>query len=173
MEDLSQWIIMEVNIEVTCVPLCICFLIQNNVLGMAFLWGKLIRWHECLSMHMVHTMATCQTNLNLMQNSWNLTPSLRRPFKPAILFWTADRRMLWTRIPFFESFVGSRVNTPLLAVTNVGWRVYTPVFLGFRGNTLRCPRTKGTAVSEWVLPNPFIHDLFCWSSRHKFVQTDL
>ena len=23
------------------------------------------------------------------------------------------------------------------------------------------------------LPNPFIHDLFCWSSRHKFVQTDL
>ena len=28
--------------------------------------------------------------------------------------------------------------------------VYTPVFLGVRGNTLRCPRTKGTAVSEWV-----------------------
>ena len=29
---------------------------------------------------------------------------------------------------------------------------------------------------EWVngfLPNPFIHDLFCWSSRHKFVKTDL
>ena len=23
------------------------------------------------------------------------------------------------------------------------------------------------------LPNPFIHDLFCWSSRHKFVKTDL
>ena len=22
------------------------------------------------------------------------------------------------------------------------------------------------------LPNPFIHDLFCWSSRHKFVKTD-
>ena len=53
-------------------------------------------------------------------------------------------------IPFFESFAGSRVNTPLVAVTNVGWRVYTPVFLGVRGNTLRCPRTKGTAVSEWV-----------------------
>ena len=25
-----------------------------------------------------------------------------------------------TRIPFFESFAGSRVNTPLVAVTNVG-----------------------------------------------------
>ena len=25
-----------------------------------------------------------------------------------------------TRIPFFESFSGSRVNTPLVAVTNVG-----------------------------------------------------
>ena len=57
---------------------------------------------------------------------------------------------VWTRIPFFESFAGSRVNTPLVAVTNVGWCVYTPVFLGVRGNTLRCPRTKGTAVSEWV-----------------------
>ena len=82
----------------------------------------------------------------------------------------------------FESHAGSRVNTPLVAVTNVGWCVYTPVFLGVRGNTLRCPRTKGTAVREWVngmewvngfLPNPFIHDLFCWSSRHKFVKTVL
>ena len=61
--------------------------------------------------------------------------------------------------------------------------VYTRrCFSESEGNTLRCPRTKGTAVSEWVngmewvngfLPNPFIHDLFCWSSRHKFVKTDL
>ena len=42
-----------------------------------------------------------------------------RPFKPAIL----------TRIPSFESIAGSRVNTPLVAVTNMGWRVYTQVFL--------------------------------------------
>ena len=50
------------------------------------------------------------------------------------------------------------------------------------GNTLRCPRTKGTAVREWVngmewvngfLPNPFIHDRFCGSSRHKFIKTVL
>ena len=27
-------------------------------------------------------------------------------------------------------------------------------------------------MSEF-LTNPFIHDLFCWSSRHKFVKTDL
>ena len=52
-----------------------------------------------------------------------LTPSLRRPF---------------------ESFAGSCVNTPLMAVTNMGGRVYTQVFLGVRGNTLRCPWTKGT-----------------------------
>ena len=69
-----------------------------------------------------------------------LTPSLRRPFKPTIL----------TRIPFFESFAWSRVNTPLVAVTNMGWRVHTQVFLRVWGNTLRCPLTKGTAVNEWV-----------------------
>ena len=50
-----------------------------------------------------------------------LTPSLRRPCIHAIFF---------TRILFFESHAGSHVNTPLVAVTNVGWRVYTPVFLG-------------------------------------------
>ena len=38
-----------------------------------------------------------------------------------------------------------------MAVTNMGWRVYMQVFLEVRGNTLRCPRTKGTAVNEWVL----------------------
>ena len=43
-----------------------------------------------------------------------LTPSLRRPCIHAIFFSTA------TRIPFFESFSGSRVNTPLVDVTNVG-----------------------------------------------------
>ena len=52
-----------------------------------------------------------------------LTCSLRRPLKPAILFSTADRQT------FFESFAGSRVNTPHVAVTFVGWRVYTQVFL--------------------------------------------
>ncbi len=65
-----------------------------------------------------------------------------------------------------------------MAVTNVGWRVYTQLFLGTRGNTLRCPRTKGTAVNEWVhslvdfclIPYPWP---FCWHSSHKFVKTDL
>ena len=55
-----------------------------------------------------------------------------------------------TRIPFFESFASSRVNTLLVAVRNVGWRICTQLFLGVKGNTLRCPRTKGTAVNEWV-----------------------
>ena len=49
----------------------------------------------------------------------SLTPSLRRPYIHAIFF---DRLSdsVCTRIPFFESFAGSRVNTPLVAVTNVG-----------------------------------------------------
>ena len=37
--------------------------------------------------------------------------------------------------------------TPLVAVKTLRWRV---LFRGVRGKTLRCPRTKGTAVSEWV-----------------------
>ena len=75
------------------------------------------------------------------------TCSLQRPFKPAILCFNRRLADVLARIPFFESFAGSRVNMPLVAVTNVGWRVYTPVFLGIRGNT---PPTKGTAVNEWV-----------------------
>ena len=46
-----------------------------------------------------------------------LTPSLRRPFKPAILFWTADRRTSEHAFRFFLEFC---FNTPLVAVTNVG-----------------------------------------------------
>ena len=78
--------------------------------------------------------------VNLTSYFWHFMPQkdqltclLRKPFKPAILFST-----------------GSRINTPHVAVTFVGWRVYTQVFLGIPGNTLWCPWTKGTAVNEWV-----------------------
>ena len=63
-----------------------------------------------------------------------------------------------------------------------GWRVhvYTQVFLGVRGHTVRWPRTKGTAVNEWMsslfcgfLPHPFIHDMFLWHTSQEFVKTDL
>ena len=61
---------------------------------------------------------------------------------------------------------------PHMAVTFVGWHVYTQVFLGVRGNTLWCPRTKGTAVNEWV--NSFVDfGLIPWRFSHKFVKTDL
>ena len=72
------------------------------------------------------------------------------PFKPAIFFfnlWSAD---VLTCIPFFASFAGSCVNMQHVAVTCAGWRVYMQVFLGVRGDTVSWPRTKGTAVNEWV-----------------------
>ena len=76
-----------------------------------------------------------------------LTCSLRRPFKPAILFSTADRR---TSSVFMRVLLVAMSTRPLVAVKNVGWCENMQVFLGVRGNTLRCPRTKGTAVNEWV-----------------------
>ena len=60
-----------------------------------------------------------------------------------------------------------------------GWRLYTQVFLGVHGVTVRWPRTKGTAINERVhsfcgfLPNPFIQDLFVWRTSQEFVKTDL
>ena len=76
-----------------------------------------------------------------------LTPSLRRPFKHAIFFSTACRTACKHAFRFLRVLLEA-MSTRWM--TNVGWRVYTPVFLGVRGNTLRCPWTKGTAVSEWV-----------------------
>ena len=48
-----------------------------------------------------------------------LTPSLRRPFKHTIFFRPPVGQRVNT-LSVFESFAGSRVNTPLVAVTNVG-----------------------------------------------------
>ena len=111
-----------------------------------------------------------------------LTPSLRRSCIHAIFFPTACRTACKHAFCFLRVRPGSRVNTPLVAVTNVGWRVYTPVFLGVLGTRFGAPGQKGTAVREWVngmewvngfLPNPFIHHRFCGSSRHKFIKTVL
>ena len=92
---------------------------------------------------MIYTYTT--SNMGLLKGrstiSQLLTSSHRMPFKPTI-------------------FAGSRVNTPQhVAVTCVGWRVYTQVFLGIRGDMVRWPRTKGTAV----------HDLFLWRTSQEFV----
>ena len=101
-----------------------------------------------------------------------LTPSLRRPC----------------------IHVGQRVNThslfwvmPEVVSTHHSWLwqtlddVYTRrCFSESEGTRFGAPGQKalpsGNEWLEWVngfLPNPFIHDLFCWSSRHKFVKTDL
>ena len=107
-----------------------------------------------------------------------LTPSLRRPFKHTI---------------FFRPPVGQRVNTH-----SVFWEFcrklcqhatrgcdkcwMTCIYAGVS----RSPREHASVppdkrhCRQWMsslfcgfLSNPFIHDLFCWSSRHKFVKTDL
>ena len=58
---------------------------------------------------------------------------------------TTDRRTSQHAFRFLRVFC-----LPHVAVTFVGRRVYTQLFLGVRGNMLRCTRTKGTAVNEWV-----------------------
>ena len=83
-----------------------------------------------------------------------LTCLIRRPFKPAIFFFNRRSADVLTRIPFFESFAGSRVNTPHVAVTFVGWCVYMQVFLGVWENTLRCPPDK----RHWC---QWMSSLFC------------
>ena len=107
-----------------------------------------------------------------------LTPSLRRPCIHAI---------------FFRPPVGQRVNTH-----SVFWEFFRkPCQHATRGcdkrwmtcihaGVSRSPREHASVppdkrhCCQWMsslfcgfLPNPFIHDLFCWSSRHKFVKTDL
>ena len=107
-----------------------------------------------------------------------LTPSLRRPFKPA---------------NFFRPPVGQRVNTHSVfwefcrkpcqhATRGCDKRWMTCIHIGVSRSPMEhasVPPDK-RHCRQWMsslfcgfLPNPFIHDLFCWSSRHKFVKTDL
>ena len=60
------------------------------------------------------------SNVTFFHKVNSLTPSLWRPFKPVIFFSTAYRTACKHAFRFFESFAGSCVNTPLVAVTNVG-----------------------------------------------------
>ena len=112
------------------------------------------------------------------QVSFSLTPSLRRPYIHAICFWPP---------------VGQRVNTHSVFLEFCR----KPCQHGTRGcdkrwmtcihaGVSRSPREHASVppdkrhCRQWMsslfcgfLHNPFIHDLFCWSSRHKFVKTDL
>ena len=102
-----------------------------------------------------------------------LTPSLRRPYIHANFFWPP---------------VGQRVNTHFCrkpcqhATRGCDKRWMTCIHAGVS----RSPSEHASVppdkrhCRQWMsslfcgfLPNPFIHDLFCWSSRHKFVKTDL
>ena len=128
---------------------------------------KLAHWYHALS----KVCTDCDDTVPL-------TPSLRRPFKHAI---------------FFRPPVGQRVNTHSVfwefcrkpcqhATRGCDKRWMTCIHAGVS----RSPREHASVppdkrhCRQWMsslfcgfLPNPFIHDLFCWSSRHKFVKTVL
>ena len=90
--------------------------------------------------------------------------------------WSAD---ILTRIPFFESFAGSHVNTSSHICHSHEWLwqmwddVYTRnCFSESEGTRFGAPGQKGTAVNEWV--HSFVD--FClirWRSSHKFAKMDL
>ena len=107
-----------------------------------------------------------------------LTPSLRRPYIHAIFFSTACRTACKHTFRFLR-VLPAAVSTQHSWL----WQTLDDVY------TCRCfSESEGTRFGspdkrhcrQWMsslfcgfLPNPFIHDLFCWSSRHKFVKTDL
>ena len=108
-----------------------------------------------------------------------LTSSHRMPYKPANICWDGRSASVLTRIPFFCKFGREPCQHAPRGVTLCGMMcIHTQVFLGDRRDTVRWPRTKGTAVNEWVhsfvdFCLPFIHDLFLWRTSQEFVKTDL
>ena len=94
--------------------------------------------------YLVKDITDIQRKYQLLEES-NTTPGIRKGSQSRLIqrypwgfnlfaseaVWTRNfifnRRSVdvLTRIPFFESFAGSRVNTPHVAVAFVGWRVYT------------------------------------------------
>ena len=145
-------------------------------------WNDTFIWHHLWLAVFKTTAWKEYTVYGIWSNLYVLTPSLRRPCIHAI---------------FFRPHVGQRVNTHSVfwelgrkpcqhATRGCDKRWMTCIHAGVSRSPREhasvppgkrhCPRAKGTAVREWVngfLPNPFIHDRFCWRSRHKFVKTVL
>ena len=116
-----------------------------------------------LYVHVVHRVIYCIRILIANVKSWlsnnclfsvyvlvrTVLTQKSNEVKPAILFSTADRRTSEHAFHFL------RVLLVAVSICHSWlWQtwddVYTQVFLRVRGNMLRCPRTKGTAVNEWV-----------------------
>ena len=107
-----------------------------------------------------------------------LTPSLRRPRIHANFFPTTCRTACKHAFRFLRVF-------PEAVSTRHSWLwqtlddVYTrrcfaeSEWTRFGAPDKRHCRQWMSSLFCGFLPNPFIHDLFCWSSRHKFVKTDL
>ena len=80
--------------------------------------------------------------------SW-LTPSLRRPYIHAIFFPTACRTACTRKRAFrFLRVLPEAVSTRHSWLCDKRWMTCIHAGVSSQGNTLRCPRTKGTAVSE-------------------------
>ena len=106
---------------------------------------------------------------------WLLTPSLRRPCIHKIFLLTACRTACKHAFRFLRVF-------PEAVSTRHSWLwqtlddVYTRRCFAESEGTRSVPPDKRHCC-QWMsslfcgfLPNPFIDDLFCWSSRHKFVR---
>ena len=106
---------------------------------------------------------------------FSLTPSLRRPYIHAILFWPLVGQRVNTHSVFWEF-----CRKPCQHATHgCDKRWMTCIHAGVS----RSPREHASVppdkrhCRQWMsslfcgfLHNPFIHDLFCWSSRPKFVK---
>ena len=66
-----------------------------------------------------------------------LTSSHRMPWKLTIFCWNGDRRASKHAFRFMCLWAGSLVNTSPVTCHWAGWRVYTQVFLGVHGVTVR------------------------------------
>ena len=107
-----------------------------------------------------------------------LTSLLRMPYKPRNLFFHRGSADVLTRIPFFASLCGSRVNTPHVAVTlcrmtcihaNVSWSPWEHGSVAPDKRHCRQWMSSLLRLFCGFLPNPFIHDLFLWRISQEFV----
>ena len=108
----------------------------------------------------------------------SLTSSHRRPYKHVITFGTADRRASKHAFRFLCVLAGALLTRHTCRAI-VALDLYTRNhFLESVGSRFGGPDKRH--CQQWTsqllcgfLPNPFIQDLFLWSTSQEFVKTDL
>ena len=160
-------------------------------IGLDWKAGQMLKmYHPCFTWYLNKTISL--DNNNLFSDRKINTLKLNKKFSEA-WFNPFASEAVYTQIFFLRPPVGQRVNThsffweffrkPCQHATRVcDKRWMTCIHAGVSHS----PREHASVppdkrhCRQWMsslfcgfLPNPFIHDLFCWSSRHKFVKTDL